>query len=140
MCVCMNTQIYVYLCVCMCTYMCTYTCLYVCVSEYLYMYMHEYTSFSSLSVFDGFDVQNTTTLINVTIGQPVAISCGVRNAAPPPIILWYKDNEVLDTTSNTDKIRTLDNGNTLVIYDLGTDDITSNGSPVEYRCGVTNLI
>ena len=99
--------------------------------------------FLSLSVFDGFDVRNTTTLISViTItepdGQPVAISCGVRNAAPPPIIVWYKDNEVLDTTSNTNKIRTLDDGNTLVIYNLVSDDITSNGSPVEYRCGVTN--
>ena len=105
----------------------------------LYMYMHEYTSFSSLSVFDGFDVQNTTTLINVTIGQPVAISCGVRNAAPPPIIVWYKDNEVLDTTSTPNKIRTLDDGNTLVLYELESDDITSSGSPVEYRCGVTNV-
>ena len=81
----------------------------------------------------GFKEQNTT--INVTIGQPVAISCGVRNAAPPPIIVWYKDNEVLDTTSNIDKIRTLDDGNTLVIYDLETDDI---GSPANYTCGVTN--
>ena len=93
----------------------------------------------SLSVFDGFDVQDTTTPINVTIGQPVAISCGVRNAAPPPIIVWYKDNEVLDTTSNINKIRTVDDGNTLVIYDLGTDDINSTGSPAEYRCGVTNV-
>ena len=95
--------------------------------------------FFSLSVFDGFEVQDTTTLINVTISQPVAISCGVRNAAPPPIIVWYKDIEVLDTTSNTNKIRTLDDGNTLVIYNLVSDDITSNGSPVEYRCGVSNV-
>ena len=71
--------------------------------------------------------------------QPVAISCGVRNTAPPPIIVWYKDNEVLDTTFDTDKIRTVDDGNTLVIYNLETDDITSNGSPAEYRCGVTNV-
>ena len=95
--------------------------------------------FFSLSVFDGFEVQDTTTLINVTISQPVAISCGVRNAAPPLIIVWYKDIEVLDTTSNTNKIRTLDDGNTLVIYNLVSDDITSNGSPAEYMCGVTNV-
>ena len=92
----------------------------------------------SLSVFDGFDVRNTTTLISVIITQPVAISCGVRNAAPPPIIVWYKDNEVLDTTSTLNKIRTLDDGNTLVIYNLVNDDITSDSSPVEYKCGVTN--
>ena len=105
----------------------------------MYMNMSIIYPFLSLSVFDGFDVRNTTTLINVTITQPVAISCGVRNAAPPPIIVWYKDNEVLDTTSNTNKIRTLDDGNTLVIYNLVSDGITSNGSPAEYRCGVTNV-
>ena len=130
--------IYVYVCVHICAHI--HVCMYVLVSI-LYMYMctcMNILPFLSLSVFDGFEVQNTTTLINVTIGQPVAIPCGVRNAAPPPIIVWYKINEVLDTTSNTNKICTLDNGNTLVIYDLGTDDITSNGSPVEYRCGVTN--
>ena len=92
-----------------------------------------------LSVFDGFKVRDTTTLINVTITQPVAISCGVRNAAPPPIIVWYKDNEVLDTTSTLNKIRTLDDGNALVIYNLVSDDITSKGSPAEYRCGVANV-
>ena len=125
--------------------MCICIIMYVWVCEYLYNYVDEYVHymnilpFLSLSVFDGFEVQNTTTLINVTISQPVAISCGVRNAAPPPIIVWYKDNEVLDTTSDTDKIRTLDDGNTLVIYNLVSDDITSNGSPVEYRCGVTNV-
>ena len=106
---------------------CTYTCT-LCVL--------------SLSVFDGFEVKDTTTLINVSItepvGQPVAISCGVRNAAPPPVIVWYKDNEVLNTTSDTNKIRTLDDGNTLVIYNLVSGDIGSNGSPANYTCGVTN--
>ena len=63
--------IYVYVCVHICAHI--HVCMYVLVSI-LYMYMctcMNILPFLSLSVFDGFEVQNTTTLINVTIGQPV---------------------------------------------------------------------
>ena len=63
----------------------------------------------------------------------MALKCGVLGAAPSPDYVWFSDNTTIDTTTNTDKIRTLDDGATLVIYKLQTSDAT----PL-YSCGVTN--
>ena len=85
------------------------------------------------SVFGGFEAQNTTTEITVRLGQAVAIQCGVVAAAPPPSYVWFANNETIDTVTTPEKIRTLDDGATLVIYDL-----TSNDTSKMYTCGVTN--
>ena len=87
-----------------------------------------------LIVFDGFEAENTITVVNVSSGHEVAITCGAQEAAPPPEYVWYKDNQIIDTTSDMDKIRTLDEGATLVIFDLQMEDISA-----EYKCGVTNV-
>ena len=72
-------------------------------------------------------------MVDVSSGHEVAITCGVQEAAPPPEYVWYKNNQIIDTAANINKIRTLDGGATLVIYDLQIDDIYA-----EYKCGVTN--
>ena len=87
-----------------------------------------------LIVFDGFEAKNTATIVNVKLGKEVAITCGVLEAAPPPEYVWYKNNQIIDFTSDINKIRTLDEGATLVIYDLQMDDISA-----EYNCEVTNV-
>ena len=87
-----------------------------------------------LIVFDGFEAENTTTIVKVSSGHEVAITCGAQEAVPPPKCIWYKNNQIIDTTSAINKIRTLDGGATLVIYDLQMDDISA-----EYKCGVTNV-
>ena len=63
----------------------------------------------------------------------MALKCGVLGAAPTPDYVWFSDNTTIDTTTNTDKIRTLDDGATLVIYNL----LASDTAPL-YSCGVTN--
>ena len=87
-----------------------------------------------LIVFDGFEAENTTTIVNVKLGKEVAITCGAQEAAPPSEYVWYKNSQIIDTTSDINKIRTIDEGATLVIYDLQMDDISA-----EYKCGVTNV-
>ncbi len=63
----------------------------------------------------------------------MALKCGVLGAAPAPNYVWFSDNMTIDTTIDTAKIRTLDDGATLVIYDLQSSDT----APL-YSCGVTN--
>ena len=93
-----------------------------------------YSCYIFFLVFNGFEAENTTTIVNVSSGHEVAITCGAQEAAPPPEYVWYKNNQIIDTTSDINKIRTLDGGATLVIYDLQMDDISA-----EYKCGVTNV-
>ncbi len=83
--------------------------------------------------FDGFEAENTTTEIVVRIGEAVAFKCGVIAAVPPPSYVWFMNNETINVTNNMEKIRTLDDGATLVIYALTNDDVSAN-----YTCGVTN--
>ena len=63
----------------------------------------------------------------------MALKCDILGSAPSPDYIWLNDNTTIDTTTNTDKIRTLDDGATLVIYNLQTSDT----APL-YSCGVTN--
>ena len=94
--------------------------------------------FLFLLVFNGFQYDNdTNTIIPVKLGEAVAIFCNVSSAAPSPNIFWYKNNSLIDTSTN--KYNLLDNGQYLVIYNLDTSDITSSGNPVKYKCGVTNV-
>ena len=85
------------------------------------------------SDFNGFQSSNTTTDVTVRLGEAVALKCDILGAAPSPDYIWLNDNTTIDTSTNTDKIRTLDDGATLVIYNLQTSDT----APL-YSCGVTN--
>ena len=92
----------------------------------------------SLSVFNGF-LDNTNRTILVKEGEAVAMFCNVSLAAPSPNISWYKNDSLIDTSTPANKYNLLDDGQYLVIYNLDTSDITNNGDPIKYKCGVTNV-
>ena len=100
---------------------------------WLFCFCCWFTDSLTISVFDGFEASNTTTDVTVRLGEAVALKCGVLGAAPAPNYVWFSDNMTIDTTIDTAKIRTLDDGATLVIYDLQSSDT----APL-YSCGVTN--
>ena len=65
--------------------------------------------------------------------------CNVLPAVPSPIISWYKNESLIDTSTPANKYNLLDDGQYLVIYNLVTSDITNNGDLIKYKCGVTNV-
>ena len=90
-----------------------------------------------VSDFDGFvDDSSTTETIVVTTGVrgSVAIECRVRDANPPPQIVWV-DGSGTTLTENriTNQLRFLDNGRYLLIRQLTTAQVNTN-----YQCEVTN--
>ena len=92
----------------------------------------------SVSDFDGFvDDSSTTETIVVTTGVrgTVAIECRVRDANPPPQIVWvYENGTTLTEDRRSNQLRFLDNGRYLVIRELTTEQVNTN-----YQCQVTNV-
>ena len=91
----------------------------------------------SVSDFDGFvDDSSTTETVVVTTGVrgTVAIECRVRDANPPPQIVWV-DGSGTTLTENriNNQLRFLDNGRYLLIRQLTTAQVNTN-----YQCEVTN--
>ena len=91
----------------------------------------------SVSDFDGFvDDSSTTETIAVTTGVrgAVAIECHVRDANPPPNIVWVDGSgTTLTEDRRNNQLRFLDNGRYLVIRQLTTEQVNTN-----YQCQVTN--
>ena len=90
-----------------------------------------------VSYFDGFvDDSSTTETIVVTTGVrgSVAIECRVRDANPPPQIVWVDGSGTTLTEDRRDnRLRFLDNGQYLLIRQLTTTQVNTN-----YQCEVTN--
>ena len=90
-----------------------------------------------VSDFDGFvDDSSTTETIVVTTGVrgTVAIECHVRDANPPPQIVWVDESGTTLTEDRiNNRLRFLDNGRYLVIRQLTTAQVNTN-----YQCEVTN--
>ena len=90
-----------------------------------------------VSDFDGFvDDSSTTETVVVTTGVrgSVAIECRVRDANPPPNIVWVDGSgTILTEDRRNNQLRFLDNGRYLVIKQL-----TSGQVNTDYQCEVTN--
>ena len=90
-----------------------------------------------VSDFDGFvDDSSTTETIVVTTGVrgSVAIECRVRDANPPPQIVWVDESGTTLTEDRiNNRLRFLDNGRYLVIRQLTPEQVNTN-----YQCEVTN--
>lgn len=91
----------------------------------------------SVSDFDGFvDDSSTTETVVVTTGVrgTVAIECRVRDANPPPQIVWVDGSgTTLTEDRRNNQLRFLDNGRYLLIRQLTTAQVNTN-----YQCEVTN--
>ena len=91
-----------------------------------------------VSDFDGFvDDSSTTETIVVTTGVrgTVAIECHVRDANPPPQIVWVDGSgTTLTEDRRNNQLRFLDNGRYLVIRLLTSAEVNTN-----YQCEVTNV-
>ena len=90
----------------------------------------------SVSDFDGFNGPSGTVMVSVTTGSQaaVAIECRVRDANPPPVILWRNVNGPLTEVLGSNKLRFLHNGRYLLINQLTTTQISTT-----YSCEVTNV-
>ena len=90
-----------------------------------------------VSDFDGFvDDSSTTEMVVVTTGVrgSVAIECHVRDANPPPQIVWVDGSGTIFTEDRrNNQLRFLDNGRYLVIKQLTSGQVNTN-----YQCEVTN--
>ena len=90
-----------------------------------------------VSDFDGFvDDSSTTETVVVTTGirGSVAIECRVRDANPPPQIVWVDGSgTTLTEDRRNNQLRFLDNGRYLLIRQLTTAQVNTN-----YQCEVTN--
>ena len=91
----------------------------------------------SVSDFDGFvdDSSTTETIVTTGVRGTVAIECRVRDANPPPQIVWvYENGTTLTEDRRSNQLRFLDNGRYLVIRELTTEQVNTN-----YQCQVTNV-
>ena len=90
-----------------------------------------------VSDFDGFvDDSSTTETVIVTTGVrgTVAIECRVRDANPPPQIVWVDGSgTTLTEIRFNNLLRFLDNGRYLLIRQLTPEQVNTN-----YQCEVTN--